>query len=258
MIRHINNEISRLSMIKEYLAQSLNNAPEGKLYCSIVRGTFQYYNMKEYLGVDKRGFAKELAQKDYSQKLIKEIEEKLSMLEKIKREYEKEPFESVYRKLHVGKKKLVEPIIRPIENIVEEFYKVKYEGKEFDENDDTSYYTSKGERVRSKSEKIIADELNRYGVPYRFEMPLELVVKGKKVTFYPDFTALNRRTGKRYILEHFGMLDKNTYFENTLNKLDIYESNNILIGVNLIILHESLSYPLNIKTLKKYIEEYLC
>ena len=45
---------------------------------------------------------------------------------------------------------------------------------EFDENNRTEFYTRKGERVRSKSELIIAEELQRYQVPYLYEKPLEL------------------------------------------------------------------------------------
>ena len=53
------------------------------------------------------------------------------------------------------------------------------------------------------------------------------------------------------------MMDKNTYFESTMQKLDTYEKNDILLGRDLILLHETSSSPLNTKTLEKYIKEYL-
>lgn len=46
------------------------------------------------------------------------------------------------------------------------------------------------ERVRSKSEVIIADILNQEGIPYRYECPLQLKGWGK---VYPDFTVLSER-----------------------------------------------------------------
>ena len=38
--------------------------------------------------------------------------------------------------------------------------------------------TSRGERVRSKSEVIIADTLDRLKIPYRYEFPHQLKVTG--------------------------------------------------------------------------------
>ena len=66
------------------------------------------------------------------------------------------------------------------------------------------FYTSKGERVRSKSEVIIADVLNREGVPYRYEYPIYIKGIGK---IYPDFTVLNIGIRKEMIWDHFGMMD---------------------------------------------------
>ena len=150
----------------------------------------------------------------------------------------------------------MEPIFKPVEEIVREFEAIQYTGKEFDELDITEYYTSKGERVRSKSEKIIADELYRYGIPYKYEMPIELDCWKRKVLVYPDFTVLNRRTGKRWIIEHLGMMDNPSYCESAMYKLDTYEKNGILLGDGLILLHETSNTPLNTIVMKRYIEHY--
>ena len=69
---------------------------------------------------------------------------------------------------------------------------VVYERKGFRE-DAPNYYTDKGERVRSKAEILIANMLNKHGIPYRYEYPLKL--KGYGV-IYPDFTLLNINTRK--------------------------------------------------------------
>ena len=153
---------------------------------------------------------------------------------------------------------MVEALVKPIENMIEDFEKIEYIRKKFAEDDKTEYYTSKGERVRSKSEKIIADELYRYNIPYKYEMPIQLRVGNRSIPFYPDFTAMNKRTGKRWMIEHFGMMDKASYYENSLQKLEIYERNNMLVGVDLIFLHETSGIPLSINSLRKYIETYLC
>ena len=119
---------------------------------------------------------------------------------------ENERLQNIYRELHPARKVIVTPLFRPVEDIIKEFEQLSYEGKGFDE------------RVRSKSEKIIADELYRHGIPYKYEFPIELQGWNNKLTIYPDFTALNKRTGKKWIIEHLGMMDKNSYFESTIQK----------------------------------------
>lgn len=121
----------------------------------------------------------------------------------------------------------------------------------------TAYYTVKGERVRSKSEKIIADTLSKKEIPYHYEFPTELKYKNRTILIYPDFTILNRRTGKKYILEHLGMMDKTIYFENTLRKLDVYQKNGILLGEGLILTYETSESPLDTSVLKEYVERFL-
>ena len=53
--------------------------------------------------------------------------------------------------------------------------------------------TENGERVRSKSEKILADYFYRQNILYKYEKPLYLKGYG---TVYPDFTFLSSKTGK--------------------------------------------------------------
>ena len=126
-----------------------------------------------------------------------------------------------------------------------------------DEEVSCEYFTANGERVRSKSEIIIADHLRRYGVVYKYEKPLELTVHGRRVTFYPDFTVMNSRTGRIYYLEHFGMMDNEDYYNAVLRKLDAFEMNQLLIGRDVLLLHESSSAPLNTRVLDCYIQEFL-
>ena len=54
-----------------------------------------------------------------------------------------------------------------------------FEGNPFSFCDSSSYITSKGEKVRSKTECLIADILhNEFAVPYRYEYPLTLLEPG--------------------------------------------------------------------------------
>lgn len=257
MLKKIEEEIALLEKIKVQSNAMIKCAPDGKLRCAINKGYYQYYCGNTYLGDDKKEYIKQVAQKEYCTKLNKNLEKRLQKLKELKAVYKDNALEAVYRDLHPGRKCLVEPLVRSVEEIIDEFENIQYKGKEFSEDDETAYLTMKGERVRSKSEKIIADELFRYRVPYKYEMPVELKEGNKKVIFYSDFTALNRRTGKKWIIEHFGLLDRMSYFESTMRKLDIYERNEILLGESLILLHETSNYPLNTRVLRSYIETYL-
>ena len=257
MLNKAREELKKLRMVQEKIKKKLATAPEGKLKCKICRGNNQYYIGKRYLGKEERKLVIQLAETEYYEKLDKEMSKYAKALVTVIDCLQKEKLQNIYRKLHPARKVLVEPVYRPVEEIIEEFEAIEHETKGFDDSDQTAYYTIKGERVRSKSEKIIADELYRHGIPYKYEFPMELEGWNRKVVVYPDFTALNKRTGKKWIIEHLGMMDREGYFNNSMFKLDTYEKNDILLGRDLIVLHETSTMPLNTKIVGQYINEYL-
>ena len=257
MLKKIKEELDYVKKYKAELKKYVDNAPDGNLRCAVCRGNYQYYIGKRYLKNKEKKIAIKLAEKEYGEKLLRQLKKYEHALEVIKDFVENETLQGIYRKLHPARQVLVKPIYKPIELIIEEFEQIPYEGKQFSSEDKTSYYTIKGERVRSKSEKIIADELYRHGIPYKYEFPMELRAWNKTIIIYPDFTVLNKRTGKKWIIEHLGMLDKSSYLESTIQRLDTYEKNDILLGRELILLHETSYAPLDTKVLDKYIEEYL-
>ena len=136
---------------------------------------------------------------------------------------------------------------------VESWGSVEYEGKGF-RMDLPELYTAKGERVRSKSEVMIADLLNKEAIPYRYEYPLYL--KGFDLV-YPDFTVLNVKKRKEIYWEHFGMMDDSEYVEKAMKKITVYAQNGIFPGINLIVTFETRKTPLNQKMAMLVIKEYL-
>ena len=198
-----------------------------------------------------------MAQREYDEKLIPALERVISKLKEIEAIYEDGILGNYFQKMCNARKKLVAPHIEPINMKISRFLNEVYEPYIFEEDDKTEFYTLKNERVRSKSEIIIADELYRYEIPYRYEMPLVLEDWGKSVIFRPDFTVMNKKSGKIYIWEHFGMMDNPEYFEKNIRKLDIYEKNGFLLGENLLLSHETSKTPLSRIVLDSYIECYL-
>lgn len=198
-----------------------------------------------------------MAQREYDEKLIPSLERVVSKLKEIETIYDDGILGNCFQKMCNARKKLVAPFIEPIDMKINRFMNEMYEPSIFEEDDKTEFYTLRNERVRSKSEIIIADELYRYEIPYRYEMPLILENWGKSVIFRPDFTVMNKKNGKIYIWEHFGMMDNPEYIEKSIRKLDVYEKNGFFLGVNLLLSHETSKVPLSRIVLDSYIDYYL-
>lgn len=250
----------QLLQMKREKEAALEHVPKGALrICCHGNRTQYYYKEKPhdgngtYLRRQDRDFACELAQKEYDQKVLRAVEKELGLVEKCLAGYPQMVAEKVYEKLHKERKKLVVPVREMDEQYVRTWEAVSYQGKGFGENV-PEFYTAKKERVRSKSELIIADLLKKEGVPYRYECPIYLKGIGQ---VYPDFTVLNVRTRKEFYWEHLGMMDDAAYAERALQKMAMYEQNGIYPGEKLILTYETRKCPLSQKAVKNVIAHYL-
>ena len=161
----------------------------------------------------------------------------------------------VYSDMNEGKRILVEPYVLTDDEFARRWQEKKYFGGKFEE-DDPAYYTKRGDRVRSKSEQIIADRLFDAGVPYRYEYPFVYEsIEGKKQIF-TDFTALNKRTRTVYRWEHFGRMDDPKYRKTFFWKQFIYSQNNCIPGVGIIFTFEDNENPLDTRYVDKLIDKY--
>ena len=231
--------------------------PRGTLRCTISNGCSQFYVDGKYVSKKKMDFIHGVAQREYYEKLVPILETHIGRMNEVQKMYEEQLIENCYEELCGARKELVTPIIDSLAKKIHQFMEEKFEGGKFEEEDHTEFYSVKGERVRSKSELIIADELYRYHVPYHYEKPLILEDWGKEIIVRPDFTVMNPSNGKIYIYEHFGMMDNAAYVEKNIAKLDLYEKNGFLIGKNLIITHETSKKPLVVGVVDNYIENFL-
>lgn len=248
-----------LHLLKEEKERALKGVPEGSLRISRNRNKTQYYKRIDpkdcngtYIREEDMKIAYELAQKDYDQKVLKSIEKELKAIQKYKETAPNKTVEQIYENLHLARQELIIPIRESDEEYIDRWEKVEYIGKDF-RYDSSEHYTAKGERVRSKSEVIIADALNRAGIPYRYEYPL--YIKGLEY-INPDFTILNVKMRKEIIWEHLGLMDKPEYAENNVYKINCYEKSGYHMGDNLICTFETKQNPLNQKTVKEIIQRY--
>lgn len=152
-----------------------------------------------------------------------------------------------------GRKMLIKPYETSDDEYAENWKNAVYKGKEF-AADAPEIYSESGIRVRSKSEKIIADKLSILGIPFRYEYPLKLQGYG---VVYPDFFLLNKRTRKEYILEHFGMMDDADYSRNAVKKITLYAKNGYIPGVNLLATFETTDTPFDVRMFEKMMETVL-
>lgn len=105
---------------------------------------------------------------------------------------------------------------------------------------ENSYYaeqrihiSSKGERVRSRAEVILANSLASCRIPYRYEKQLTI----GKHHYYPDFTVINPLSGKTAYIEYCG-IDTPEYEDHLQRKLHAYYEAGITEGTQLILIRE--------------------
>lgn len=249
-----------LLQIKEEKKKKIQMAPEGMLRVQKSNNTYQYYVRTDskdcngiYIKKKDREFAKKLAQRDYDEKVLVAVEKEIEEIEQCFFRKSSVCAEEIYESLHSGRQALVQPIVEPEMEYVRNWENVIYEGKGFDD-DMPLLYTAKGERVRSKSEVIIADTLYRENIPYRYEYPLYLNGWG---IVYPDFTVLNVRKRKVVYWEHFGRMDDPEYSEKVVSKIRKYEENNIFQGDMLLSTYETMNQPINQRQIKRMIYHFL-
>ena len=205
-----------------------------------------------YLKKGNEKLIKALAQKDYMLKAQKVLEKEIKALERFLKVFDPDSLKKVYESLPQGKKELVVPYQYPDKEYAQRWQAKPYEGKGFREGD-PEIYTKRGERVRSKSEQLIADRLFYSGIPYRYEYPFELK-NGKKV--YTDFTILNVRTRTEYRLEHFGMMGDPEYRSFAFFKIADYANNGLLMGRNIIYTFEDGNSPMDSRYLDLLIKKF--
>lgn len=252
----LKKKADRLEKILFQKKKALSDVPEGNLRVSVCNKNKQYYWIKKdsgkngtYISHSEIDFAKQLAQKEYDSVSVKAIEKELCLIKNYLKKtefYENCNFKFTERKLD-----LVTPLTLENEAYVREWLNLPYQKKEFKEGQKV-FTTSSGLQVRSKSEVIIAELLEKNTVPFRYEQKL----KFSAFNVYPDFTCLNIRTRKEYVWEHFGLLDDVDYVKTAVEKIHYYQKSGYFPGKNLIITTENQDYPLSSNLVQQVIDEY--
>lgn len=260
----LEKEVQDLRKIVESCEKNLQEAPKGTLRIANRGGHPQYFHVLDelknqrpqgkYIKRQDMDIVKLLAQKEYDSRLLRAAKKQLKVLEELQNRYKPETLLSAEKNTSEYRKKLIEMSVVNDETFSKRWIEKDYISKPIEEGEKI-YITENGEKVRSKSEKMIADKLYLMGIPYRYESPV--YIESLQKNFYPDFTLLNKRAREECYLEHFGMMDNPDYLNNFLKKIDVYAENGIILGKNLMVSFESSVKPINLRTLEMQILEFI-
>ena len=94
--------------------------------------------------------------------------------------------------------------------------------------------TSRGLKVRSKSELIICEIFYKYGIEFRYEEVI--YINGRRLE--PDFIIRRKSDGKIFYWEHCGMMELPKYRKRYYEKRDLYEFCDIVPWDNMIFTYD--------------------
>ncbi len=260
---NIDDRLSELTSIMKQAKPYLVNPPEGSLVVES-RNSKYYYSIrkkdpvtnslkKEYICQNDMKRPCRIALRDYGEKVLQLSQKEYQLLTKVQEFYKKNnSCEELYLHLPAGKKRLISPIAVTNEEYAN-LWLMQRSGQSNQLENDTPYYSENGEHVRSKSEKIIADQLKLMGVAYKYEEALTLDNR----TIFPDFTLLNPHTREEIYWEHFGFVDDDEYRKKMIQRINFYNQHHIIFGKNLIASFESGTNHLSTLYVKNMINEIL-
>ena len=260
ILKRMKERVKTLKKAISKAKQMHTKFPEGTLRISYSNHRTRYYHMTlkgdvtgKYIKNAEHSLVTNLAMKDYNEKFLMDATREIAHLEDAIVKLSVSNADLTYRNLSDRRKNLVTPYL-----LTDELYSAQWLAKNSKQeiflSENLVYDTKRGEKVRSKSEAIIADIFYDLGIPYIYEKKLVLKDGSSR---RPDFTLLDVKQRKEIYLEHFGLLDDPEYLEKTLQKLDEYRANGIYPGKNLIFTYETETLPLDIKGIRKMLNDLL-
>jgi hypothetical protein len=251
MGKNLQTMVKQLSTID----RQLEKLPEGKLITSKdasgnnIRFLVRQDESKKYISRDDMQFVRKLALKKYLILRAKELKKLIyaeALAEKAKHDFQLSMNKimgqnSNYRNV------IIEAMSMYDEN-EKEWSKLIPESNPY-RSDDKTVPTLSGITVRSKSESMIANELFRNNIPFKYEVAIDL---GGKIVF-PDFAILSQKESKIIFWEHWGLFDQEDYRRHTYEKISLYSDAGIFPNDKLIMTYEGRKNPLDINNVRDII-----
>ena len=198
------------------IENELETLPEGSL---IKRGTsFTHVSHKTEIGITKKSdYMRLLCRRRLLTAKRKQMKSNVVVFDKMNQKIQNATFAELIKSLPTAYQDL------PADYFYHPSIKIWLE-KEVPQRDTMTtppnYVTTNGRHVHRKDEALIANVLESYNIPYRYEFPLTL--KDKKI--YPHFTILKPFTGEVIHWEHFGSLYKTEEVDEMNEKMLAYRN----------------------------------
>ncbi len=218
-------------------------------HCGVEKG-----KKPHYLRRSEKETILRLAQQGYDRRLIRSLTRQISALKKCLNTLAQENEYRIYESSQI-RRDLVQHKILTDDEYIRQWLALPRQYLDY-EPEQKKFPAKNGVMVRSKSEKIIADMLCDYNIPFVYESCRKIVLGNKKQSVYPDFLLLDVNSRREIVFEHFGWMDKPDYLNRTLQKIQGYACSGSVPGINFLSTFESESQPLDVKTLQSMLEVY--
>jgi len=174
----------------------------------------------------------QLARKKYLLARKKQITNNIKALSNPNIKYDRRLPEEVITSLPATYRSL--PLSYFYHPLIEEWLEAPYR-KNTLHQENLIYQSKNGTHLRSKSERDIANLLEEYQLPYRYDA----IITPAGIETSPDFIIKNPYTNKTIIWEHFGFLHKASYEQSMSDKIDRYLTANFTENDNFICTFEA-------------------
>ena len=228
----------------------MRGAPKERIGISKSHGKLQFfirnYGKKIYLP-ENHELVIPLLQKYYEEKCLEITEKRIEAVDAFLKIDSSTSCEEIYNNMDPKLRQFINPLGLTLDEKMERWNNMKYEPY-LAHPEELVFNTDGGDKVRSKSEKIIADILYKHGVLYHYEMPLFI---GNKM-IVPDFTIYDAKNNRIIYWEHLGMMDNSQYFMRAMDKYKMY----VLAEKDVFLTMESGNKPLDIDMVEKKAAEF--
>ncbi|MBS5334914.1 MAG: hypothetical protein UC708_01365 [Anaerovoracaceae bacterium] len=212
----------------------LEECPAGQISCTKRQGKNTYFRVEVQEGHRKRTSINKnqkliegLARKKYLSLEVSRLEKNINIIKALMADYLPDEVDDILREMPSPIQAYCLPKIS-----TQSWSNVPYNMSTY-MPERKVHTTSRGLKVRSKSELLIVEKLYEHDIEFRYEQVLRI----DNVDFAPDFTIRTRNGGIIY-WEHCGLTNNDKYLKAHKRKLEIYEQAGIVPWKNLIISYD--------------------
>ena len=192
-----------------------------------------------------------LLQNQYASKVAPYYETQLNLIHQLQAVIAQDTDRKFYDSLSEESKQHLVPLVPYEPDIIQEWLNQPFARNQY-YLENAVHDSLRGDKLRSKSEVLIANALYHAGLPYFVD--IEMRIDGTPM--YPDFLILRPSDKKEFIWEHFGLMSDPIYVDNAVKKIHMYDDLGFHIGDNFIVTFENTFFPLSSTMVEGIIERW--